>query len=66
MIFALLGIVIFLALYIYVIIDLQKTKSNDLRAKANSLTLIFFFPLVGAIIYLVNKRRNSRNKNPHL
>ena len=60
MIFVLIIIFFAILLYIYAINDLNRREFATQRTKANWLTLIFFFPVFGAIIYLLNRKDKKR------
>jgi uncharacterized membrane protein YhaH (DUF805 family) len=45
--------------YVYAIVDLNKRRFKSQREKANWLTLIFFFPFFGVVIYLLNRKRRK-------
>jgi len=51
MIVALIATFLMILFYIYAIVDLNRREFATQRTKANWLTLIFFFPFFGAIIY---------------
>ena len=52
-----------IALYAYCIIDVHKHKSKFASKKATWLNIIWFAPVAGCIIYLINRRRIWRQPN---
>ena len=57
-------IVLALVIWVWSLIDLQKTRFDDQRLKITSFLLIIFVPVLGSIAYFLLVKPKPRQFNP--